>query len=774
MSPSNSESDRSSSPDPDAKKPVNLPSELRDAIDQDSVDEVERLLQYNGAVHVRFTYHFQDREDESPGATPLILAAALGRDVIIERLLEHGASLDDITRDNGSSAIHLAAKHGHLGAVNILLNKGALINDVNDYNYTPLIYASWQGHLEAAKLLVSKGANPTCIDYSGWNALGWACRYGHADIVYFLLSLDQVGERGSTNRKKFLNLKDDKDWTSINRAICNDHFDCAKELLLEPDLDVTIIDNDGDTPLSTAARKNAVVIMVQILGMKAYFPDNPVSCSVCIATPFEFTSIEKALAIGVEQAMRKPHEQDRAMFWAVVNGSFKVVQKCLERQPDLIGWSRAGATWLHIAAKYGRYELIKMFVARGLDICAAADRSTTPLHLAAEGGHRIAVKYILENLQGITNYPPYKSKLRGPGRSSCPGLELIQYIMKKNDDGESPITLSGKARNRGASDILWGEIETFVMTTPNFGELLPMDPENLSELAAQFERPGDERILKLLLQQTNKGNSSWKPQNWTSLHWAVDSSRPVIVWWLLSNGAHLRSEEIQSALQIVKDKAKHGYGISEAELLIADLLQNPPMISAHATNEDDYHVPELPTPPDNHREFLEYEGVIVDFYCQDERVDFRFKRRSVREVVYERGPNEIMKSTGRYNCNDLDSLRRQLDISRKTPHPSAHTATGVPRRTTSETISETQETRHQNSKARAHLPEYSEVEEENKPGGNFKDSQGQHGFRWIHVPAHNVRKARDTISTMIQVLTHFPDESSRGRYRESADRNYVD
>lgn len=737
MASSDTESDRSSSrPN---KTVVDLRFDLPDAIERGSIEDVEKLLQYDGAVDIRFTYHFQQRKDESSGATSLILAAALGKDNIVQLLLDHGASIDDMTQENGSTAMHLAAEHAQVKVVNVLLENGALVDDLNDFNYTPLIYACWAGHFETVKFLVNKGADPTHIDHTGWNSLGWACRYGHPDIVRFLLGLEtEVGSVGSASRKKFLNLQDNDNWSSITRAICNDHFNCVRALLSEPDIDVTIIDDDGDTPLSTAARKNVVFIMVQILGMEVYFPNNPVTCESRIASPFEFSYIEKALLNGIEQATRKPQEQDRVTFWAVANGSLQLVQKCLERQPNVIEWSRAGATWLHVAAKYGRHELIKLFVARGLNPCVAADRRTTPLHLAAAGGHRIAVRCILESLQGVTNSPSYKSKSQAAGRSPLPGLELIQFIMEENDDGESPITLSGKAKSRGASDILWGEIETFAMTTPNFVEFLPMKPDRLSELAAQFERPGDERILKLLLQQTNKKGLGWNSKHWTALHWAVDSSRAVLVWWLLSNGAHLRSEEIQSALQIVKDKSNNGYGISEVDLLIADLLQNPPMISAHAVNEDDYHLPELPTLPDNHREFLEHEGIIVDFYCQDESTDFQYKRRSLREIVYERGPNAIMASTGRYNCNDLDGLKQQLELTRQAP---AYPSVVIPRRTTSETVPGPSESERRKPRAGRESSKgmpAAKMSEGDNLGGDLANIQESRDFRWVHVPAHNV------------------------------------
>lgn len=740
------------------KTVVDLYSELPDAIERGSLGAVEKLLQYDGAVNLRFRYHFSKREDPSAGVTPLMLAAGLGQDDISQLLLENGADIDDMSRDNGSTAIHFAAEHAHVGAVDLLLKNGASVNDLNDLNYTPIIYACFSGSLEIVKLLLKCGADPTHIDRYGWNPLGWACRYGYSDIVRFLLGLENaVGQVGSSNRKDFLNIQDAENWTAINRAICNDHYDCAAVLLSEPDIDVTVIDDDGDTPLSTAARGNRVVIMVQILGTKTYFPDNPVTCSAHLASPLEFPRIEKALLNGIEQAMRKPQEQDRAMFWAVANGSLQVVQKCLERQPDLIRWSRAGATWLHIAAKYGRHELIRLFFARGLSSCVAADRNTTPLHLAAEGGHRIAVKYILENLQGITNSPSYQS--RG---SVCPGLELIQFIMQENDDGESPITLSGKAKGRGASDILWGETETFALSTPNFVDFLPIKPDRLAELAAQFERPGDERILKLLLKQEKRGDPNRSSQNWTALHWAVDSSHPVLVWWLLSNGAHLKSEEIQSALKIVKDKISSGHEISEVDLIITDLLENPPIVSAHAVNEDDYHLPELPKLPENHLG-LDHKGIIVDFYCHDESTDFQYRKRNLRELIYEQGPNEIMTSVGRYNSNDLYGLRQQLGLAKRVPKLDSGF---IPRSTTSETIATSKSERPKPPIGRESAKDASPVKaaEANEVRKNITDSQEECDFRWIHVPAHSVWKARPLIVHIM--LTLPPVESSRGRWRK--------
>jgi hypothetical protein len=91
--------------------------------------------------------------------------------------------------------------------------------------------------------------------------------------------------------------------------------------------------------------------------------------------------------------------------------------------------------------------------------------------------------------------------------------------MAENDDHESPISLAGKSRSREARTVLWGEIETFAMATKDFLEFLPVDLERFMELAAQFERPGNERILKLLLQKASDRIPVDNSDHWSALHW---------------------------------------------------------------------------------------------------------------------------------------------------------------------------------------------------------------------------------------------------------------
>ncbi|RPB22045.1 ankyrin, partial [Terfezia boudieri ATCC MYA-4762] len=56
------------------------------------------------------------------------------------------------------TALHIAAKKGHLEVVKVLLDKGATINAMTHVNRTALHMAAENGHLEVVKVLLDKGA----------------------------------------------------------------------------------------------------------------------------------------------------------------------------------------------------------------------------------------------------------------------------------------------------------------------------------------------------------------------------------------------------------------------------------------------------------------------------------------------------------------------------------------------------------------------------------------------------------------------------------------
>jgi len=151
-----------------------------------------------------------DKADED-GYTPLHKAAGSDQMEMVEFLLEKGAdpSKKDnegntprqhaairghsdivrvLTKEKKEQAIHSAALNDDLEAMKLLLEKGADVNQVNEYGLTPLIFATAPDvSEEMVKLLLEKGADPNKGDYKGRTSLHWAVEQNHMDNKIKLL-----------------------------------------------------------------------------------------------------------------------------------------------------------------------------------------------------------------------------------------------------------------------------------------------------------------------------------------------------------------------------------------------------------------------------------------------------------------------------------------------------------------------------------------------------------------------------------------------------------
>ena len=64
---------------------------------------------------------------------------------LVEMLLQRGAMVD-LQNSKGDSALALAAPRGHERVVEMLLQRGASLDPQDSNGFTPLIYAAYYGH----------------------------------------------------------------------------------------------------------------------------------------------------------------------------------------------------------------------------------------------------------------------------------------------------------------------------------------------------------------------------------------------------------------------------------------------------------------------------------------------------------------------------------------------------------------------------------------------------------------------------------------------------
>ena len=131
---------------------------------------------------------------EVEGATPALLPAAGGEEddaAGVQLLLKHKARLD--ARDaRGRTALHEAARAGHVDILGVLLAAGADVHGRDGAGRTPLLDAAHGGRLGAVDALLQAGADVVARDDAGRGALALACA-GEAPSAALVRRLLELG-----------------------------------------------------------------------------------------------------------------------------------------------------------------------------------------------------------------------------------------------------------------------------------------------------------------------------------------------------------------------------------------------------------------------------------------------------------------------------------------------------------------------------------------------------------------------------------------------------
>ncbi|OGT84049.1 MAG: hypothetical protein A3H91_04175 [Gammaproteobacteria bacterium RIFCSPLOWO2_02_FULL_61_13] len=153
--------------------------------------------------------------------------------------------------------------------VRLLLDAGAQVNVVDQYQISPLQSAAGTGNVKAVRVLLKDGADPNLAATSRRGALFEAAVRGHADVIQALLQagarIDAVtlGSRMASYPAFTSGIVDVEGVTPLIAAAEGGHFQ-ALRLLVDAGADVNRADASGFTPLMGAARAGHAK-MVQFL-----------------------------------------------------------------------------------------------------------------------------------------------------------------------------------------------------------------------------------------------------------------------------------------------------------------------------------------------------------------------------------------------------------------------------------------------------------------------------------------------------------------------------
>merc|ERR550514_1973605 len=120
----------------------------------------------------------------------------------MRQLKTRGAGVLDVDTE-GWAAMHYAATHGRVEAVNQLRVWGALFDGRTKHGRTPLILAAEQGNQQICEVLRECHAMIAAVDSEGQTALTVARKRDHLELVEYLdewvrISLKEAAEQGRT------------------------------------------------------------------------------------------------------------------------------------------------------------------------------------------------------------------------------------------------------------------------------------------------------------------------------------------------------------------------------------------------------------------------------------------------------------------------------------------------------------------------------------------------------------------------------------------------
>ena len=152
---------------------------------------------------------------------------------------------EDPGEDKPEARILWAAQNNNLDIVKDILEKSPVLVGARDEDlYTPLHRAAYSNHIQVVRYLLEMGADPLATTDTGWTPLHSAAKWNNSDIVEVLLnagtSVNTISEGGLTPLHV--------------AAMSANSRQTIELLLMQPDVDLSLMSNQGDTAQEIAAR----------------------------------------------------------------------------------------------------------------------------------------------------------------------------------------------------------------------------------------------------------------------------------------------------------------------------------------------------------------------------------------------------------------------------------------------------------------------------------------------------------------------------------------
>ncbi|XP_067928929.1 serine/threonine-protein phosphatase 6 regulatory ankyrin repeat subunit B-like [Watersipora subatra] len=381
--------------------------------------------------------------------TPLHIAARItGAEQCVDMLIKCGADVNNY-KENGETALHIAARYGHLKVVQSLLLENSDPTSPSKTGETPVHisvrYCHWEVCNELLQFVTNKESkfdttilvNQACnegetavhlaaeilksqihhdfedtdlmkllLEYGGdtnipnkltmETAVHYCARAGNADIM-----LEIVKRTDPSKIQIAVNKQSKNGWSPLLVASKEGHLEIVK-ILLQTHARVDVFDEHGKAALHLAAESGHTSVADTLLEHKAF---------VNVKSKIGLTPLHLASRSGF-------------------NGLVKLLIETHGATVDAL--SLAKKTSLHMAAEVGQMVVCNTLLKLGADPNATDEGGQTPLHLAAENDHSDVIKLFLKHKPDLVTMANTKGMTYAHIAASKGSVGVIRELMRFN------------------------------------------------------------------------------------------------------------------------------------------------------------------------------------------------------------------------------------------------------------------------------------------------------------------------------------------------------
>jgi ankyrin repeat protein len=301
----------------------------------------------------------------------LILGAKLGHKGVVRVCLDNGINFSS-KANVGSEALHKAIGEGHEHVVRLLLEEGASLKGNGEPEYQ-----GWSNRYYSS--------NVDHDEYRLYDTIQRAWDSGKHDIVRLLLEVESTIARYGINKL-------------LLTALAFAHTDLAK-CLLDHGAKVDAVETQGHQPLHLAAVNGNTPLVETLLDKGASVNGRMVTGQFAFQQPLHL-AIESGFLdtakILIERGADVNGGLDRAPLWSAVSRNDLEAAMLLLKNGAGTNIVDAEESLLHVAAKSGNGDMIKLLIDHGIDTETVHSSRRPALHIAIQCLHMSAAEALLE------------------------------------------------------------------------------------------------------------------------------------------------------------------------------------------------------------------------------------------------------------------------------------------------------------------------------------------------------------------------------------------